>query len=216
MMKVNYKNWEWKEIGELEISSDIFDAQLRKDLIARVIRWQLAKARSGNHSTKTLSDVSGTTRKPWAQKETGRARQGSLRAPHFRGGGVVFGPHPRSHGHQLNKKLRRFASISTLSNKLLENQLHVLENFEAPFEKTARMVDWIKEREMKSVLFVYDNTNKDFDLEKLVSNIPYCDVLPVCGLNVYDMVKHKDIICDVNSLKCIEERYAKKELQVVS
>lgn len=210
-MIVECKNWEWEKAQDIEINDEIFKAPLRKDLIARVIRWQQAKARSGTHSTKTISMVSGTTRKPWAQKETGRARQGSLRAPHFRGGGVVFGPHPRDHAHDLTKKVRRFASISTLSNKLAQNQLHVLENFDSPFEKTARMVDWLNIRELKSVLFVYSNGQAVDMLARMISNIPYCDVLPVCGLNVYDMVKHESIICDILALKEIEKRYMKKE-----
>lgn len=209
-MKFAYKNWEWNDAGEIELNENVFKAPLRKDLIARVIRWQRAKARQGTHSTKTLSMVSGTTRKPWGQKETGRARQGSLRSAQFRGGGVVFGPHPRDHAHDLNKKVKKLAAVSTLSDKLKEGQFNVVENMELPFEKTSRMVEWLNERKMKSVLFVCDNLEEARLVQQVISNVPHCDILPVCGLNVYDMVRHDQIICAHSAIKSIENRYFKE------
>lgn len=208
-MEINYNNWEWKSVGKLNLNEIIFNGPLRKDIIARVIRWQQAKARSGTHSTKTVSMVSGTTRKPWGQKETGRARQGSLRSAQFRGGGIVFGPHPRDYEHKLNKKVKNLAFVSTLTFKLKEGLFSVLEDLKMPFEKTSAFVTWMKEREFKSVLFVVSNEMNDDSIFKCIRNVPYCDVLPVKGLNVLDIVKHKNIICDLAALKEIEARFGK-------
>lgn len=204
-MKISYKNWEWNDVGEIALNPEVFASGFRKDIIARVIRWQQAKSRSGNRDTKTLSEVSGTTRKPWAQKETGRARQGSLRAPQFRGGGVVFGPHPRDFSHKLNKKVRKLGLISSLSFRVKEGSFTVLDSLDIPFEKTKAFASWLSDREIKSVLFVSATAENDI-LFKCIRNVPYCDVLPVCGLNVLDIVKHKHIICDLEGVKAIEER----------
>ncbi len=212
-MEIEYKNWEWKSVGKVDLDSEIFDAPLRKDIIARVIRWQRAKSRSGNHSTKTVSMVSGTTRKPWGQKESGRARQGSLRSAQFRGGGIVFGPHPRDYEHKLNKKVKRLGCISSLTFKLKEGLLNVLENFEMPFEKTGAFRKWMENKEFKSILFVVNDHANDEAIFRCIRNVPYCDVIPVRGLNVYDIVKHKHIICDIESLKAIEERFAKADIK---
>jgi len=208
-MEINYINWEWKPVGSLNLNEILFNGPMRKDIIARVIRWQQAKARSGTHSTKTFSMVSGTTRKPWGQKETGRARQGSLRAPHFRGGAVVFGPHPRSYEHKLNKKVRNLAFVSSLTFKLKEGLFDVLEDITMPFSKTSGFVAWMKERQFKSVLFVVSDKMSDDAIFRCIRNVPYCDILPVRGLNVLDLVKHKNIICDLTALKEIEERFSK-------
>ncbi len=205
-MKFDYKNWNLETVGSVELNDFVFDAPLRKDIIAKVVNWQRAKARSGNHSTKTLKDVSGTTRKPWGQKETGRARQGSLRAPQFRKGGVVFGPHPRDYSYKLNKKVKVLGNISSLTYKLKEGLFSVFENYDVPFVKTAEFAKWIAKAELKSVLFVVPDA---FDLSvfNCIHNVPYCDVIPVRGLNVLDIVKHKNIFCDLNALSEIEERF---------
>lgn len=203
-MKLECKDWDLNKSGEIEVRDDIFQGALRKDIVSRVIRWQMAKSRCGNHATKTLGDVSGTTRKPWAQKETGRARQGSLRAPHFRGGGVVFGPHVRDHSYKLNKKVRKMGLISCLSFRAKEGALLVLDTLEVPFSKTQAFVKWLKAADFKSVLFV--SAAKEQESFRCIKNVPYCDVIPVCGLNVLDIVKHKHIICDAASIRLIEER----------
>ncbi len=206
-MDFEFKDWDWKSAGKVTLAENIFDAPLRKDIIARVIKWQRAKSRAGTHSTKTFSMVSGTTRKPWAQKETGRARQGSLRAPHFRGGAIVFGPHPRDYEYKLNKKVRTLGCVSSLTFKLKEGLFDVVKNFDAPFTKTSAFDDWMKERGFKSVLFVLDDKLNDEAFFRCIRNVPYCDVIPVRGLNVLDIVKHKNIVCDLESLKAIEERF---------
>ena len=109
MMKTKIKNLDNKEVGEIDLVESVFAREARRDIISRVINWQLAKRRSGNHKTKQVGEVAGTTKKPWAQKGTGRARQGSLRSAQFRGGGVIFGPIVRDHAHDLPKKVRHLA-----------------------------------------------------------------------------------------------------------
>lgn len=207
-MEINYKNWDWNSVGKVDVAEEVFNAALRKDIIARVIRWQQAKSRSGNHSTKTISMISGTTKKPFAQKGGGRARQGSLRSPQFRGGSTVFGPHPRDHSHKLNKKVRKLGCVSSLTYKMKEELFWVMESLEFPFEKTSKFASWLENRQFKSVLFVLSNEISDDLHFKCIKNIPYCDVIPVKGLNVLDIVKHKNIICDLASLKEIEARFS--------
>ena len=126
-MQIEVTTLDKTSAGSAELPDDIFAAKPRADIMARVVHWQLAKRRAGTHSTKGMSEVSGTTRKPYRQKGTGNARQGSLRAPQFRKGGVVHGPVPRSHEYSLNKKVRRLGLISALSQKLAEGKLVVID-----------------------------------------------------------------------------------------
>jgi len=207
-MQIDYKNWMLEKIGKVDIQDEIFDVPLNEDAIAQVVRWQRAKSRSGNHETKTRAQVSGTGKKPWAQKETGKARQGSLRSPQFRGGGVVFGPHKRSYEFSLNKKFRRLAAISAISEKIREGNVDIIESFLIPFKKTSEAAKWKDDRNIKSVLFVIGDDVVKTPAFKVFSNIPYCDFLPVRGFNVLDCVKHQKIIFDLNSIKQIANRYS--------
>src|SRR5580658_4201117 len=126
-MKTKIKTLENKDAGEIDLLDAIWGMKPRKDIIARMINYQLAKRRSGNHKTKGISEISGTTKKPWAQKGTGRARQGSLRSPQFRKGGVIFGPLPRDHAHDLPKKVRKLALRMALASKQQDGKLIVLD-----------------------------------------------------------------------------------------
>src|SRR5476651_876585 len=139
-MKYEVKNFENATVGEIELSPEIFSAPLRQDILARVVHWQLARRRSGNHATKGISQISGTTKKPWKQKGTGRARAGSLRAPQFRGGAVIFGPHPRDHGYKLPKKVRQLALKTALSSKVTSGELLIVENLNTGITKTKDLV----------------------------------------------------------------------------
>ena len=206
-MKFEIKNWNWEVVDSIELPDEVFGSQVRKDIVAQVVRWQRAKARSGNANTKTRSEVSGTTRKPWAQKETGKSRQGSLRSPHFRGGGVVFGPHTRSYEHKLNKKTKIHGAISMLSSKALSSSLHLVKDFEMPFERTKNFVTWKEERKFKSILFVIGNEVEKSEFSKSFSNVPYCDFIPARGFNVLDCIKHEEIILDVSSANQLVDRY---------
>jgi large subunit ribosomal protein L4 len=157
--------------------------------MARVVHWQLAKRRAGTHKAKGMGEVSGTTKKPYRQKGTGNARQGSLRAPQFRKGGVVHGPVPRSYEYSLNKKVRRLGLISALSAKAAAGKLVVLENVqvgEAP--KTSALVKQLRALGWNSALVVDAQVDEGF--ARVARNIPKVHVLPTIGANVYDILKH--------------------------
>src|SRR5919204_2436298 len=135
-MKLTVRNLDNDEIGDIELSDEVFGLPVRRDILARVVNWQLAKRRAGTHKTKTISEISGTTKKPYRQKGTGRARQGSLRSPQFRGGAVIFGPVVRSHEFGLQKKVRRLGLKTALSAKQAEGKLVVLEEARLDDAKT--------------------------------------------------------------------------------
>src|SRR6266851_2312916 len=126
-MNLTVRNLDNEEIGDIELAEEVFGLPIRRDILARVVNWQLAKRRAGTHKTKGISDISGTTKKPYKQKGTGRARQGSLRSPQFRGGAVIFGPVVRSHAHDLPKKVRKLALKTALSAKQAEGKLVVID-----------------------------------------------------------------------------------------
>src|ERR1700752_2922514 len=136
IMKASVKNLANQECGSIELDETVFGLPVRKDILARMVNYQLAKRRSGSHKTKLIGEIAGTTKKPWKQKGTGRARQGSLRSPQFRGGAVIFGPLVRSHAFDLQKKVRRLALKTALSTKLAEGKLVVLEAATADSYKT--------------------------------------------------------------------------------
>src|SRR3984885_13005782 len=152
-MKLDIFDIDAKAAGSAELPDEIFGIAPRMDIIARVIHWQLAKRRSGNHKVKGMGEVSGTTRKPYKQKGTGNARQGSLRAPQFRKGGIVHGPVPRSHEYSLNKKVRRLGLISALSQKQADGKLVVLDTV-AGTNKTADLAKKLRALGWRSALIV--------------------------------------------------------------
>src|SRR6516164_7367998 len=173
--------------GNAELPDDIFAAKPRADIMARVVHWQLAKRRAGTHKVKSLKEVSGTTKKPYRQKGTGNARQGSLRAPQFRTGGVVHGPIPRSHEYSLNKKVRRLGLISALSQKQADGKLVVLDAANGT-AKTGELAKKLKALGWSSALIVDGTVDASF--LRASRNIPGIDVLPTIGANVYDILNH--------------------------
>ena len=186
-MQVEITTLDQGTAGSAELPDDIVATKPRADIMARVVHWQLAKRRSGNHKVKGLSEVSGTTKKPYRQKGTGNARQGSLRAPQFRGGGAVHGPVVRSHEYRLNKKVRRLGLISALSQKAAEGKLIILDLASGP-EKTGELARKFKALGWSSALIV-DNV-VDAGFLRASRNIHGVDVLPTVGANVYDILKH--------------------------
>jgi large subunit ribosomal protein L4 len=174
--------------GEVELPEALFGAEPRADIMARVVHWQLARRRAGTHKAKGMGEVSGTTRKPWKQKGTGRARQGSLRSPQFRKGGVVHGPVVRDHGYALPKKVRRLGLISALSQKAREGKLVVLDAAAAD-GKTAALRRQVAALGWQSAL-VIDGAELDSGFARAARNIPGLDVLPAIGANVYDILRH--------------------------
>jgi len=190
--------------GELELPEALFGAEPRADIMARVVHWQLAKRRAGTHKVKGMGEVSGTTKKPYRQKGTGNARQGSLRAPQFRGGGAVHGPVVRDHGYSLNKKVRRLGLISALSQKARDGKLVVLEAAEGG--KTGAMVKQLKALGWDSALIV-DATVQD-GFGRAVRNIPKVQAMPTAGANVYDILKHDVLVVTRAGVAALAERLA--------
>ena len=194
--------------GSAELPDEIFKVTPRPDVMARVVHWQLAKRRSGNHKVKGMAEVSGTTKKPYKQKGTGNARQGSLRSPQFRTGGVVHGPVVRSHEYSLNKKVRRLGLISALSQKLAQNKLVVLQDASAA-GKTGALAKQIKALGWSSAL-VIDHTVEDAFL-RACRNIHKLDVLPTVGANVYDILNHDVLAITVAGIAGLKARLSKVE-----
>lgn len=203
-MKVVVKTLDNEEVGQVNLNPAIFDVSLRPDILARVVHWQLMKRRAGTHKTKGISDISGTTKKPWRQKGTGRARQGSLRSPQFRGGAVIFGPVVRSHGFSLPKKVRRLGLKVVLSSKRVEGNLIIIDELKAS-GKTKDFLKKMSEMGLSSALFVGGETlNAEFC--RASSNVVGIDVLPHIGLNVYDILRHKTLVLERGVLPLLEER----------
>ena len=192
--------------GSVELPDDIFAAAPRADIMARVVHGQLAKRRAGTHRVKGMGEVSGTTKKPYKQKGTGNARQGSLRSPQFRTGGVVHGPVVRDHGYDLPKKVRRLGLISALSQKQAEGKLVVLDAA-AGTAKTQELVAKLKVLGWKSVLFVDAVVDESFS--RASSNIPHVDVLPTVGANVYDILHHDVLAITTAGIEGLKTRLAK-------
>jgi len=186
-MQVEVTTLDQASAGSAELPDEIFAATPRADIMARVVHWQLARRRAGTHSTKGLNDVSGTTKKPYRQKGTGNARQGSLRAPQFRGGGIVHGPVPHSHEYSLNKKVRRLGLISALSQKLADGKLVVLDSA-AGEAKSGALAKKFRALGWQSALIVDGVVDAGF--LRASRNIPGIDVLPTVGANVYDILRH--------------------------
>jgi large subunit ribosomal protein L4 len=193
------------EAGTAELPDEIFAAKPREDIMARVVHWQLAKRRSGNHKVKGMSEVSGTTKKPYKQKGTGNARQGSLRSPQFRTGGIVHGPVVRDHGYDLPKKVRRLGLISALSQKQAEGKLVVLDAATSG-PKTKDLALRLKVLGWSNVLIIDHTVHADFI--KASANIHKVDVLPTMGANVYDILRHDLLAVTTAAIEGLKERLA--------
>ncbi len=188
------------------LPSQIFDAPIRRHLLHAVVVAQLAGRRRGTAATKSRSGVSGGGRKPYRQKGTGRARQGSIRSPQFAGGGVVFGPQPRSYDQHLPKKLRRAAHCCALSLRKREDRVLVVESLRLPETKTRHMVDALRRLGVEDCLIV--TADRDRTLELSARNLPHVRVLPVAGLNVRDVLARQHLVLTQAALAGITERLA--------
>ena len=205
-MKIDIKTLDGADAGSAELPEALFAATPRPDIIARVIQWQLAKRRAGTHRTKGMGEVSGTTKKPYKQKGTGNARQGSLRAPQFRTGGRVHGPVVRDHGFDLPKKVRRLGLISALSMKQAEGKLVVLDGVSGVSGKTKEFAAKIKALGWKSALVVDHTVDEAF--LRASRNVIGMDVLPTVGANVYDIVRHDLLVVTSAGLEGLKQRLA--------
>lgn len=206
-MKVKVVTLENKAAGEMDISDTIFGVEVRNDILHRMVEYQRAKARAGTHKTKGISEIQGTTKKPWRQKGTGNARQGSLRSPQFRGGARIFGPVVRSHALGLNKKFRKLAMKHALSAKQKEGQLIVIENMQMKDAKTKKIAATFAKAGWDKPLII-GGEKLDEVFAKAARNIKHVDVLPQQGCNVYDILRHKQLVLTKDAVKHLEERLA--------
>ena len=204
-MKADVINLDAKKSGNIDLSDDVFGLPARADLLHRMVRYQLAKRRAGTHKTKTIGEVSGTTKKPFRQKGTGSARQGSRRAPQMRGGGTVFGPVVRSHGHDLPKKVRRLALKTALSAKQADGKLVILDEAKMADAKTKALAGKLDGLGWASVLII-DGPEVDGNLAKAAKNLPQVDVLPQQGANVYDILRRDLLVLTKSAVEHLEGR----------
>lgn len=204
IMKQEIINWDKNVVGNIDLLDSIFNLPLRVDILNLVVKWQRAKKQSGNHKTRLIGEISGTTKKPWKQKGTGRARVGSLRVPHFRGGATMFGPRVRSHAYSLPKKIRRLGLKIALSCKKMEEKLIVIDNLEVDSFKTKDLVLKLNSFVKGKILFVIDSKEKNFTFAS--SNLPRLNTILYQGINVYDILNHDIIVLTKNALKNIEGR----------
>ena len=203
-MKATVRDLDNKEVGDIELSEDVFGLPVRPDILARVVNWQLAKRRAGTHKTKGVSDISGTTKKPYRQKGTGRARQGSLRSPQFRGGAVIFGPVVRSHEFGLQKKVRRLGLKTALSAKQAEGKLIVVDEARLDEAKTKALRNRFAALGWGSVLIIDGAVNENF--ARAARNLPKVDVLPEQGANVYDILRRDTLVLTRAAVQQLEAR----------
>jgi len=195
------------ECGEITLKKEIFACEIRADLIKRVVQWQLDKKRSGNHKTKVIGEVSGTTKKPYKQKGTGNARHGSLRSNIHRGGACVFGPVVRDHSHSLQKKVRSLALKMTLSQKLKEKKLLVVKDYQVKTHKTKDLLSKLAKIGLESALFVgVDSGDKGKNFNLAHRNVANVSSIPSVGLNVLDILKKDFLVMSQDAVKQLESR----------
>ncbi|CAN8257581.1 unnamed protein product [Cochlearia groenlandica] len=199
-------NFQNEEKGFMVLAGDVFDVPIRKDIIHNVVKWQLAKRQQGSHSTKTLSEVSGTGRKPWNQKGTGRARHGTLRGPQFRGGCVMHGPKPRSHAIKMNKQVRRLGLKIALSARAAEGKLLVFDDLALPSHKTKNIVSYYNQMENTKKVLVVEGGLIDEKLKRATQNLHYVNIIPSIGLNVYSILLHDTLVMSREAVNKIVER----------
>lgn len=204
-MEIEIKTLDNGTAGSATLPEELFGAAPRADVMARVVHWQLAKRRAGTHKVKGMGEVSGTTKKPYRQKGTGSARQGSLRAPQYRTGGVVHGPVVRDHGYDLPKKVRRLGLISALSQKAAEGKLVVLDTASG-VTKTSDLAKKLQGLGWGSALIVDASVDENF--VRAARNLPKIDILPTIGANVYDILNHEVLAITQAGLEGLKERLA--------
>lgn len=204
-MKFDVLTLDNETAGSVDLADAVFCADVRTDLVARAVRWQLAKRRAGTHKVKTIGEVRGSTAKPYRQKGTGRARVGSTRATQFRGGGVSFGPVVRDHGHKLPKKVRRLALRSALSGKRADDRLAILDSAALPGAKTRELADKLAVLGWRNVLIV-TGPEVEADFARAAANLPGVDVMPQQGVNVYDIVRRNMLVLTKDAAAYLQER----------
>ena len=194
------------EIGSIELRSDVFEVEVRPEILNLVVRAQLAAARAGTHSVKTRSTISGGGIKPWRQKGTGRARSGSNRSPLWRHGAVTFGPQPRSYDFKVNKKVRALAMRMALSSRLADDALTVVDEIRLPEIKTKLFCEVAKAFDFKKTLIILENESNIIRLSS--RNIPGIKVMTPDQLNVHDILKHDQLVLLKEAVEGVHGRFA--------
>ncbi len=207
MPKVAVYNVDGKQVGELDLADGVFGIEPNVPVLHSAVLLQQASLRSGTHDTKGRSEVRGGGRKPWKQKGTGRARQGSIRSPQWKGGGIVFGPTPRSYGFKLPRKVRRLAIKSALSSKVVDNQIIVLDQLSLSQPKTKDIAKLLNNLKVSRKALV---VTADFDNNVALSarNIPGVKFVSAEGINVLDVIKHDQLIITKDAVAKVEEVFA--------
>ena len=201
---INFKN---TEVGKVKLNDDVFGQKIFPDIIHQYIRYQNAKSRQGSSKTKSRSEVSGRSKKPFSQKGTGNARQGSNKPPNFRGGAVSMGPtNNRDYSFDLNKKEKKLAIKSALSTKLTENKMIFVDSFKLDNFKTKSLSLTLKNFKYKSALFIYSEKGIDKNFKLASSNIPKVEILPQKGINVKDLISYDTIFIEQDSIEEITKR----------
>ena len=206
MANVSVYNIEGKEVGSIELNDAVFGVEVNEHLVHIAVVNQLANNRQGTQSAKTRSEVSGGGRKPWRQKGTGHARQGSTRAPQWTGGGIVFAPKPRDYSFKMNKKEKRIALLSALSSKVAESKIVVLDEFKLDEIKTKKFVEVMNNLKVENALVVLEGENKNVVLSG--RNIPSVKVTATNEINTYDVLKYTTLVVTKAAVEKLEEVYA--------
>ena len=206
MATVSVLNMEGSEVGTIELSDAVFGVEVNEHLVHMAVVNQLANNRQGTQSAKTRSEVSGGGRKPWRQKGTGHARQGSTRSPQWTGGGVVFAPKPRDYSFKMNKKEKRIALLSALSSKVADNKIVVLDAFNLDEVKTKKFAEVMSNLKVDKALVVIEGENKNVVLSG--RNIPTVKVSATNEINTYDVLKYETLVVTKAAVEKLEEVYA--------
>jgi large subunit ribosomal protein L4 len=206
MANVSVYNMEGKEVGSIELKDSIFGVKINEHLVHMAVVQQLANKRQGTQSTKTRSEVRGGGRKPWRQKGTGHARQGSIRSPQWKGGGVVFAPKPRDYSFKLNRKEKQIALKSALTSKVAENKIYILDELNLDEIKTKKMIAVLDNLNVNKALIVLGEKNENVSLS--ARNIPSVRTVLSNSISVYDILKYNTLIMTKDAVAKIEEVYA--------
>jgi large subunit ribosomal protein L4 len=205
-MKISVLNLKNKSVGDIDLNTNIFAIKTFPDLIHQYIRYQNAKSRQGSHKTKTRSEVSGRSKKPFSQKGTGNARQGSNKPPNFRGGAVSMGPQNRDYSFNLNKKEKKLALKSALSTKFIDKKIVIIDTFEIKSFKTKELYSDLKKFDYKSALFIHSESGIDKKFKLASANIPKVSILNQKGINVKDLISFDKIFIEQKSINEITKR----------
>ena len=206
MANVAVYNMEGKEVDKIELNDSIFGVEINEHLVHMAVLQQLANKRQGTQKAKTRSEVRGGGRKPWRQKGTGHARQGSTRSPQWTGGGIVFAPKPRDYSFKMNKKEKRIALLSALSSKVAESKIVVLDEFKLDEIKTKKFVEVMNNLKVENALVVLEGENKNVVLSG--RNIPSVKVTATNEINTYDVLKYTTLVVTKAAVEKLEEVYA--------